>query len=211
MPNKLWEWDSARKKYVYVESRRALSRRREAALRHEFSLSQRIWAEDAAAQLKNGNWTVQKWEREARERIKLIHLAEYMFGHGGRQTMTQADFGRVGRMIRDQYDYLHRFAGVVAGGTMSEAQIEDRLTKYFEAGTLSFERGRLAAYTALLLPCLPADGGTECLMRCRCRWQINERKESYMCFWRRMPAESCEGCKSRETRYAPYTQRKSII
>lgn len=210
MATKAWEWDTERKRYVYVESRRALSRRREAQLRHEFSLTQRAWAEDAAAQLARGQWTVQKWEREARDRIKLVHLAEYMFGHGGRNTMTQADYGRVGRGLRTQYDYLHRFVGDIAAGVLSEAQIEDRLTKYFEAGTLTFERGRQAAYGGLLLPAMPADGGTSCLMRCRCRWQINESKTRWTCYWRRTPAESCEDCKSREARYSPYVQRKPI-
>jgi hypothetical protein len=140
-----WEWDTARKRYVYVETRRALPRRREAALRHEFALTQKAWAQDAAAQMANGHWTVQQWERESRERIKLVHLAEYLFGRGGTASMTQADYGRVGRQIRDQYDYLHRFAAQVAEGELSEARIADRLTKYFEAGTQAYERGRQAA------------------------------------------------------------------
>jgi hypothetical protein len=209
MTSVAWEWDASRKRYVYVETRRALSRRREAALRHAFASTQRDWADDAAAQLANGNWTIQKWEREARERIKLVHLAEYMFGHGGKATMTQADYGRVGRMIRTQYDYLHRFALDIVGGEYSEARVSARLTQYFHAGTLSFERGRLETYAGLLLPCLPADGGTECLARCHCRWQIDETPTRWTCFWRRTPAESCQGCKSREARYRPYVQRKS--
>lgn len=209
MPTKAWEWDASRKRYVYAETRRALSRRREAALRHEFSTSQQEWADDAAAQLARGNWTIQKWEREARERIKLVHLAEYMYGHGGKATMTQADYGRVGRLVRTQYDYLHKFADEIATGQLSEARIADRLGTYFEAGTLAFEQGRLQTYGGLLLPCLPADGGTACRMRCRCRWQIDERKDRWICRWRRTPAESCDDCKAREARYSPYIQRKT--
>lgn len=205
-----WEWDSARKRYVYVETRRALTRRREAALRHEFSLSQATWAQDAASQVAQGHWTIQKWERESRERIKLVHLSEYLFGRGGRSAMTPTDYGRVGRAIRDQYDYLHRFAGQIAAGELSEARIADRLTKYFEAGTQTYERGRLAAYDGLRLPVTPADGGTACLMRCRCRWEIHESKTRWTCRWQRTAAESCPGCLDRAVRYAPYIQRKSV-
>jgi hypothetical protein len=205
-----WEWDTTRKRYVDVATRRALSRPREAGLRHEFALTQRTWAEDAAAQLARKQWTIQKWEREARDRVKLVHLAEYLFGRGGKAMMTPADYGRVGRIVKDQYEYLHGFAGEIAAGGLSEAKIADRLTKYFEAGTHSFERGRLASYSGLLLPALPADGGTVCRMRCRCRWQITESKTKWTCYWRRTTAESCPGCRDRAARYAPYIQRKSI-
>ena len=205
-----WEWDAARKRYVYVESRRALTRRREAALRHEFSLVQHAWAEDATQQLANGHWTIQRWEREARERIKLVHLAEYLFGRGGTPAMTPSDYGRVGRALRDQYEYLHRFAIQIAEGTLSPARIEDRLTLYFESGTQAYERGRQAAYDGLRLPATPADGGTVCLVRCRCRWEIRESKTQWSCFWRRTSGESCPDCVNRAARYSPYIQRKSV-
>jgi hypothetical protein len=205
---KAWEWDTERKRYVYVETRRALSRRREMALRHELSESQHAWADDAAAQLRLGHWTIQKWEREARDRVKLVHLAEYMFGRGGKANMTPSDYGRVGRLIRTQYDYLHGFAGDIVNGSLSEARIADRLSKYFDAGTLAFERGRQEAYGSLILPCYPADGGTECLMRCKCRWQITQAKTQWTCRWRRSASESCPGCIAREGRYNPYIQRR---
>lgn len=208
MPDSRWEWDQGRKRYVSVKTGRAVRWSTLDALRHDLALGQRAWADDMARQVANGNLTARRWEMEVRERVKLVYLTEYMLARGGKNVMTFADYGRVGRMLRDQYGYLRRFTDDVLDGKLSEAQLADRTGKYFESSTYAYERGRAAAYEGLTLPCYPGDGGTVCLMRCRCRWEIRETKTRWTCRYRTSTAESCPGCLERKARYSPYIQRK---
>ena len=54
--------------------------------------------------------------------------------------MSQADYGRAGQRIREQYDYINRFAQQVASG---EQKLDGTLTRraqmYAEAGRNTYE------------------------------------------------------------------------
>lgn len=205
-----WVWDTSSRRYRNTETGRWISHSKVADLRNDFATKQRVWADTAAAALGRGDWTVRRWELEIRERLKKVYLTEYMLGRGGKNAMTQADYGRVGAMLKEQYDYLRAFAVDVQAGTMSEAQIAARTQLYHESSIQAFERGKAAAYGGdLLLPAYPADGRTECRARCKCRWQIRETKKAWKAYWRRnSAAESCAGCVERERLYNPYTVTK---
>lgn len=168
-----------------------------------------MWADTAAAALGRGDWTVRRWELEIRDRLKRVYLAEYMLGRGGKNAMTPADYGRVGNMLRDQYEFLRGFALDVQAGTMSEAQIAARTQLYHESAIQAFERGKSAAYSGdLILPAYPADGRTRCKARCKCRWLIRETKAAWKAYWKRGTSESCQDCIDRERLYNPYTVSK---
>jgi hypothetical protein len=162
-----WVWDTKSRRYRNAETGRWLSHSKVAQLRDDFAATQRSWADVAASALGRGDWTVRRWELEIRDRLKRIYLSEYMLGRGGKNAMMQADYGRVGRMLKEQYDFLRAFALDVQAGAMSEAQIAARTQLYHESAIQAFERGKVAAYDGdLILPAYPADGGTPCRARC---------------------------------------------
>jgi hypothetical protein len=204
-----WQWSISRKRYLYAKNGHAVPVKRIDSLRHRFALTQQAYGEDAAAQVAAGHWTAQRWELETRERVKRAYLNEYMLGRGGRNVMTQADFGTVGRMLKDQYGYLRGFTQAMIDGELSEAQIAARTQLYFEGATYAHERGRQAAYGSLRLPAYPGDHGTPCRSRCHCRWEIHEAKKQWRCFWRTSSGETCTGCVDRRARYNPFIQRRS--
>lgn len=206
-----WIWDTKSRRYRSSKTGRWISHTVVVDLRNEFSTLQREWADVATAAMVRGDWTVRRWELEIRERLKTIYLAEYMLGHGGKNAMTQADYGRVGAMLRDQYEYLRAFALDVQAGRLSQAQISDRTHKYHESSIQAFEHGKAMAYSStLILPAYPADGKSRCKARCRCKWTIRETKTAWKAYWHRNSrAESCADCIIRERSYNPYVQPKT--
>lgn len=215
MVSSTWVWDTTSRRYRNVETGRWISHTKVAELRNEFAAAQRQWADTAASAMTRGDWTVRRWELEVRDRLKRVYTAEYMLGRGGKNAMTQADYGRVGSMLKEQYDYLRNFALYVQNGEMSEAQIAARTQLYHESSIQAFERGKAAAYSTdeedLNLPAYPGDGRTPCRARCKCRWSIRETKKSWKAYWLRSKAESCSGCITRSQLYNPFVQLKMAI
>lgn len=210
MASARWVWDTASRRYRDVENGRWISHETVASIRNDLAAFQRTWADTAASAMTRGDWTVRRWELEIRERLKTVYLAEYMLGRGGRNVMTQADYGRVGAMLKEQYDFLRGFALDVQAGLLSEAQIAARTQLYHESAVQAFERGKAVAYSAdLILPAYPADGRTRCRSRCRCRWSIQETKTRWKAYWRvSARAENCRDCLRRAQEYNPYVQLK---
>jgi hypothetical protein len=163
MTSERWTWDAASRRYRDETTGRWLSHGKVATIRNDFAATQRAWADTAASALARKDWTVRRWELEIRDRLKRVFLAEYMLGRGGTNVMTQADYGAVGRMLKDQYDFLRGFAEDVQAGAMTEAQIASRTQLYHESAIQAFERGKAEAYGIPTLPAYPADGRTRCL------------------------------------------------
>lgn len=206
-----WVWDTTSRRYRDMDTGRWLSHATVTTLRNELAALQRSWADTSAAALVRGDWSVRRWELEIRDRLKTVYVAEYLLGRGGKNAMTQADYGRIGAMLRDQYQWLRGFAIDVQAGKLSQNQIADRTQKYHESAVQAFERGKAAAYsTDLILPAYPADGRTRCRSRCRCRWSIRETKTMWKAYWRiNGRAENCADCLRRAQEYNPYTQAKT--
>jgi hypothetical protein len=116
-----------------------------------------------AAQLASGDITLGVWVLAMRQAIKDIFINQYMLAHGGRNSMTQADFGRLGQMIRTQYAFLENFANDIASGRYTEQAIAARARMYMEASGQAFERGKVLQTGMPDLPAYPSDGSTQCL------------------------------------------------
>ena len=137
-----------------------------------------------------------------------------ILGRGGRDQMTQSDWGRIGQMLRSQYGYLDGFMDEIANGNLTEGQIRSRLNMYYESAQSSYET--MNAITRGLnfrdLPAYPADGTTICLTNCKCYWDYKEIFRNgvligYDCFWVRTVAESCPDCEERELSWNPISVR----
>lgn len=93
-----------------------------------------------ASYVSSGALSVTDWQSVFRESIKREYIRQYLAGVGGRAQMTQADWGSIGRMLRDQYAWLKDFAKEVAAGKMSESQIRARMAMYINSAREAHEK-----------------------------------------------------------------------
>jgi hypothetical protein len=220
MAGEYWRWNQqARRYYVTAEGAQALghkpgtfvSQSQMVTLRDSFINEQKQRTNSWAAELANGRITVQQWTLLMRDEIKNNHIAQYLLAHGGRDTMTPADWGRLGQTIRQQYQYLQKFAEDIASGNLTEGQIAARARMYVESSSQSFGQGHQAAMGAPELPQQPGDGKTQCRSNCKCYWDIRELEYQWDCYWRLNPAEHCPDCLENAVRWNPLTFYKSQV
>jgi hypothetical protein len=206
MPDAPWTWDDKSKRYRDNSTGRYLSHSKMLSLRDQFTSAMVREMDLLVESLANGDITVQRWVTAARDVLRTIYLDQYALGRGGRHVMTQEDYGRIGGLLRSQYAYLNRFANVVAEGTLSVAQIRQRLRMYANSGTQAYERGYAAAMGVIaLLPAYPGDGQTVCKTNCKCSWVYERHEDRVDCTWSLGVAEHCPDCVENSKKWAPFT------
>ncbi|HEY7195529.1 MAG TPA: hypothetical protein VH439_17430 [Gemmatimonadales bacterium] len=146
-------------------------------------------------QLRAGEITGAAWALEMRALIKDVHLYSAAAAKGGWDALTPADFGRIGQLVKAQYQYLNRFAGQIADGLVLDGHFRQRVILYAEAGrgtyyTFTQDVMRDRGMTEEMNVLHPADhcvgclaetargwvplgelvpvGARECLGRCKC-------------------------------------------
>ena len=62
------------------------------------------------------------WQQLMRQEIKDEYIRQYILGKGGLAQMTQADWGSIGGMLKEQYVHLDNFAAEIAAGNLSEVE-----------------------------------------------------------------------------------------
>ena len=60
--------------------------------------------------LADGAITLDQWQGSVREAIKAAHLQAAIIGHGGKDGMGNAEYGRIGQRLRREYAFLQGFA-----------------------------------------------------------------------------------------------------
>lgn len=86
-------------------------------------------------QLRDGNISLADWQLQMMQEIKTTHLAGAAMQRGGWQQMTQADFGRVGQIVRREYGFLRDLAnGIESGDIKLDGRILLRAAQYGQAG-----------------------------------------------------------------------------
>lgn len=82
------------------------------------------------------------WRNAMREQVKGEYIRQYMLGRGGRDQMTQRDWGNCGFMIKEQYQYLENFLAEVEAGELSMAQLRARSQMYINSAREAYERAQ---------------------------------------------------------------------
>jgi len=122
-----------------------------------------------AEQLRDGSLNVTDWETGMRKVVKNTHLNSIAEARGGYENMTQADYGRAGQIIREQYGYLHKFGEDIANGTQPlDGRLDARSELYVKAGRESYYKANQAAavdsgLTHVRSNLNPADHCVECV------------------------------------------------
>ena len=148
--------------------------------------------------LIDGSITLDQWQGSVREAIKTAHIQATVLGHGGRDGLGAAEYGRIGQRLRAEYGYLQGFARDLLDGRVSGAMALARIQLYAESVRGSYWEGsairqerqgyslmrrildplaqhcddcmRYARAGLVSIGSLPMPGQRcECRARCRCR------------------------------------------
>lgn len=99
-----------------------------------------------AQRFVDGKMDAAAFEREMRAEVKALHLQGRMMGAGGRDQMTQSEWGKSGYKLRQEYAYLNQFTRDLEAGRMTPAGIVDRAGKYAGSSAVDqFEEARRGA------------------------------------------------------------------
>ena len=158
--------------------------------------------------------TLHEWLRQMALIVRDTHLALWMLGSGGYNTLDSTSLLVLVDTLRVQLDYLTQFGQAILQGNRPEAPsaiqpfgsqrqhismftprslqrqgVINRSTLYVESGTASGERGKVVSYRRFTdeLPEYPGDGSQICRTRCRCHWRFNfntSDRSFYHAFWR---------------------------
>ena len=68
-----------------------------------------------------------KWEKSLAEELKTLHVQRALLARGGRKASTQDDWLSIGRILREEYKYVHEMALNIQSGEVTEAGLKARL------------------------------------------------------------------------------------
>lgn len=196
MPNS-WIYYRDRNQYQDADTGKFISQSRVRALMQRFENNFKGETRRISDRLSQGEISIQRWVTEMRQAVKDAYVVQYTVGKGGLGNMAQADWGRIGGLLKGQYAYLNQFAAQVAGGGLTPKQIAARAALYVDSSTQAFERGKAASHGITGLPAYPGDGSTECMANCRCYWDIKRDGTTYTATWKLSSAEHCQTCTDR--------------
>jgi hypothetical protein len=162
-------------------------------------------SDQLAEQLFTGDITIGEWQEQFKDQLRQYYSSSAAIGKGGWDEMGWDDWGRLGPVMKDQYQYLQGFAEHISENRedISLKYIKARARLYGEGAGFPAALMEAGVVFEALLPWLPKDGSTECLNRCHCRW-VHEtlRTEGQWVFvkstWRLGEADHCPTCKKRD-------------
>ena len=203
-----WIWNQLTKRYRNSKTKKTVSSNTVLQLRDDFVDLKRDTFSSLTDDLVNSRITVQEWTFQMRKRVRDVNSAQYLLARGGRNAMFQDDLDTLSGIIKDQYGFLQKFGEEVRAGNLSASQITARSELYMEASTSAHEQAKAAGFD-ITLPQYPGDGNQDCNVRCRCRWEIDEKKDYIDAFWLvNIAAKHCDTCLSNAAKWAPYTIQK---
>jgi len=160
-----------------------------------------------ANQLRSGSIDLITWEVRMRREVKVVATYSGAAAKGGWAQMTEADYGRVGRYVQDQYRFLRGFMRDVATGRQPlNGTVNSRSKLYSEAGRPLYhlmeraenrvrgnlQRRNIRGATDSCAGCVAASdaewvdiddasvpeiGDRECGNRCKCEWEYRAGEE----------------------------------
>jgi hypothetical protein len=88
-----------------------------------------------ASDLRNGLISLETWRADMRAMIKSVHLISGAAAKGGWAQLTQADYGRIGQIVRGEYGFLEQFAQKISSGARPlDGNFKQYAQMYAQAG-----------------------------------------------------------------------------
>lgn len=208
-PRAPWQWEPRARRYrgprgqwIGVNSMREL--------KEQFIEAQKAKMEKLVERMANGDITRREWVLASREVIKGTYVDLYALSKGGRGAMTQSDYGKLGAMLKGQYQRLQEFEAALRDGKLTQRGAAYRARLYINSARQAFQAGYTASYGVPTLPAQPGDGSTACRANCRCEWKITELADAWECYWTLGAAEHCDDCRRRAAQWNPLRIPKSM-
>lgn len=204
----MWTWLKSIFSYVSTALGKLLTRPAEdALLEHGITINTNT-VTDVTNQLLENRINAAQWEAVMRQSLKENYIQQYLLGVGGKNNLTQADFGSIGGMLAEQYKYLRNFAQQIENGELTPKEIMRRAMMYANSAREAWNRarGRAHGIPEGALPDYPGSGNTECLTNCKCHWEIDEDSTEWRAYWTLgyVKTEHCFDCVQRSKEWAPY-------
>lgn len=207
-----WTWDPDTKRYRDRETGQFLAARRVHALRDQYveyrTTQMRRFVEGAVEGVDRTNgveWraAVRRVEQGGWRRIENTLITEYVYGRGGVNAMTDADKSILRSMLRQQKTYWSGFMREALDDPekMTTAYMANRANLYHHGSTGFFERAKARSWE-VVLPAYPGDGGTPCLSRCKCHWELVATDEGVEATWV-ATGHPCPGCEENAQAWSP--------
>lgn len=95
-------------------------------------------AKRIAKRYETNKITLAQFKKEMQLLLRSGHIVAASVGKGGRDRMTQADWGKVGAKIKWQYGYLDKFAKKIESGRISKIHTANRAQSYASALHVTF-------------------------------------------------------------------------
>jgi len=137
-----WRWDEAAARYRDQVTGRFLSRNAVEGYVLDSLAAASKYSEGLASVLGDTKIMAGGWYSAMRQEIKEEYIRQYLVGIGGREQMTQADWGSIGGMLTEQYKYFEGFYNEVIQGNLSPEQIAARSNMYLNSAREAFERAQ---------------------------------------------------------------------
>jgi hypothetical protein len=92
-----------------------------------------------AGQLQKGEINLATWQLGTGKELKTLHVATALAALGGAKMASQADYGYMGKLIKEQYKFLNGFARDIATGQQKlDGTFLNRVKLYTEASRGTF-------------------------------------------------------------------------
>ena len=91
--------------------------------------------------LIDGSISLDIWQSSVREAVKAAHIQAVIIGNGGKSQMGNADYGRIGQKLRQEYSYLQAFASDLLGQRISRPMALARIGLYASSVRASYWEG----------------------------------------------------------------------
>lgn len=94
-----------------------------------------------AESLRAGKMHLRRWRASVQKDLKDTHLYSAAAAKGGWEQMRAPDWGRVGRELRDQYEYLDGFVREIKKGTQRlDGSFVNRVRLYAQSGRKTYHK-----------------------------------------------------------------------
>lgn len=111
-----YDWSGAVARFRDPDTGRWITRVQVRAWLDKFIAASQANIQDASTSYREGTIALDAWQAIIRDEIKDSHLMAEALARGGWNQLTQADFGRVGQRVREQYKYLGAFTEQMRSG-----------------------------------------------------------------------------------------------
>jgi hypothetical protein len=138
-PTPQYVWNERSARFRDVKTGRYISQSRVTAALNDVIDAAAAEMKAASVGLQTGQITLAQWQLVMEANIKNMHLASASMAKGGWNQLTQADFGRIGSIIKQEYGFLRKFALEISSGKQPlNGTFLQRAQEYMRAGKVTY-------------------------------------------------------------------------